>query len=106
MKNKFDPTDMSNAGNGHPAFGSKGRRAYTEWFLKAYDEEPWKSRLINDLGENYYNEVMRIHRIRMELDNFNFGPQSATEWDKFREALKQGLTTPETVEDWDKFLKS
>jgi hypothetical protein len=67
----------------------KDRREYTEAFLVAYAQDPWKTKLIADFGQKYYDEVMRIHQERLNQDNYMIGPQSVAEWEQFREELKR-----------------
>lgn len=67
----------------------KNRREYTEAFVEEYAKDPLKSRMIESFGQKYYDEVMSIHRERLDKDDFMIGPQSGPEWDQFREQLKR-----------------
>ena len=75
---------MSIKSSNHPAFGGQGRKAYTEWFMEHFSKDPQRSRLIDKTGKSYYDEVMKIHRERLEMGNFNHGPQSVEEWEALR----------------------
>lgn len=65
------------------------RREYTEAFLEEYSKDPWKSKLIEDFGVDYYNEVIRIHQERLDKNNFNIGPQSIKEWDELKNSFSK-----------------
>lgn len=81
--NPFQDASLTN----HPAFGGQGRQAYTQWFLDAYKSEPRRSLMIEQSGEKYYNEVIKIHEQRLQRNNFNIGPQSVDEWEALRKKL-------------------
>lgn len=66
----------------------KNRKEYTEAFLEVYSSSPWKEKLINDFGQKYYDEVIKIHQQRLDSDDFNIGPQSVKEWEELRNQLK------------------
>lgn len=93
MKNKKDLTKdnpFAETLNNHPAFGGQGRQEYTKWFLEAYKSEPRRTLMIEQVGEKYYNEVIKIHEQRLSRNNFNIGPQSVDEW----EILKKKVSKP------------
>lgn len=72
--------------NSHPAF-SKDRKVYTTWFLEHYSQEKYKNHLISQFGQKYYDEVMKIHKERIEKNDFEIGPQSFEEWDNLRKSI-------------------
>ncbi len=67
----------------------KDKKEYHEAFLEHYTQGKPKEKMIEMEGEEYFNEVIRIHRLRLEKNYFNIGPQSKEDWIKFKEELNK-----------------